>query len=169
MQPPPGSVPHPFGQGVVVAVPVQSWRSKVLLGGAVLLAVLYSLLLVLLVFGVQRVPYLSPFLLLAPLATVHLQLLFGQAVVARGPALVVDDVGIRLRDVVGWIQVPWARLRSMTVTSRGRVLRLDAPGGVYLNEMLIRRSFQAYRIDTLVVRPDHLVRYLEHRRATAPG
>ncbi|RCK69690.1 hypothetical protein DT076_09580 [Desertihabitans brevis] len=101
------------------------------------------------------------------LASAGLVMLLLTTLAHRGPVVVVDDTGIRLRDLLGWTQVPWTTLRAVTTSAGGRVLDLDAPGGVFYNDALTRRPRQRYKIDGLEVRPDHLVAYLQHRHVVA--
>lgn len=166
MEPPPGSVPHPIGQGLAVAVRVRPGRARMVLVLGIVLVLLYLVLAVLLVLGSQQAPVITVLLLLLiPLMVFQLALVLGQAAVMRGPMLVVDDAGIRTRDLVGWVQVPWSTLRELSVGSGGRVLELEAPSGVYLNEKLMRRSRHRFRLAGLAVQPEHLVTYLQHRRS----
>jgi hypothetical protein len=167
--PPPGRSPHPIGQGLAVAVRPRRSRARVLLVAAVLLTVAYLAVLVLLGLVVRASPAVAPVLVVfSVVGTLSVLMVIGQAIIVRGPALVVDDAGIRLRDLVGWVQVPWATLQGIAVTAGGRVLTLEAPGGVYLNDKRTRRARQLYRLDGLEVQRDDLLAYLEHRRGTAP-
>ncbi len=165
MQPPPGSVPHPIGQGLVVAVPARASRARLLLAAGSVLALLYVAMAALLLWASPSTPrvVLALLLLLVPLAVLQLLLVLGQAAVVRGALLVVDDAGIRTRDLVGWVQVPWSSLQGLSLSRDGRSLQLEAPGGVYLNERLTRRPRHRVGVTALAVRPEHLLSYLQHR------
>jgi hypothetical protein len=106
--------------------------------------------------------------LMMVLAPLYLLLIWGMAIVMNGPVIIVDDAGLRFRDVVGWIQVPWGAVQHMTTTRNGKGLELVAPGGIYLNEKLMRRSRHRPQLSGLEVQPQHLMTYLEFRRLTAP-
>ncbi len=169
MQPPPGSVPHPIGQGFVVAVRARPSRARAVLAAGLGLALGYAIMAALLIWASPSTPRLVLLLLLVlvPLALLQLLFVLGQAAVMRGAMLVVDDAGIRTRDLVGWVQVPWPAVQGLSLTRDGRVLELDAPGGVHLNERLTRRPRHRVGVAVLEVRHDHLLSYLQHRWALA--
>ncbi|SDD70000.1 PH domain-containing protein [Auraticoccus monumenti] len=168
MEPPPGSVPHPIGQGLAVAVRPRRARARLLAVLSVVMGLVYLASGAVLV-GLTRGVALPALLLLVlgVVVTVQMAVLIGQAVVMRGPALVVDDAGIRVRDLLGWLQVPWATLQQLSVTRGGGVLVLEAPGGIYLNDNRLRRPLQRYTITGLETEPHHLLTYLQHRRSVA--
>ncbi|MVA75540.1 hypothetical protein GC722_05790 [Auraticoccus sp. F435] len=169
MQPPPGSVPHPIGQGLAVAVRARRGALALVRMSAVVLTLCFLVVLATVVWlgsvaDGPAVLMLLPVLVLLPLV---LLLVWGQALVMSGPVLVVDDAGLRLRDLVGWVQVPWRTLQQVSTSRNGAVLELQAPGGIYLNEKPLRRRHHRVPLRNLEVDPAHLLTYLEHRRALA--
>lgn len=167
MEPPPGSVPHPIGQGLAVAFRVAPGRANLVLGAGILLAVVYVVAIAWMTWMALGFPLVTVLLVLfVGLGLLQLLLALGRAAVVRGPVLVVDDAGIRTRDLVGWVQVPWSTLHGV-VLSAGGVLQLEAPGGVYLNDRPLRRRVHRFKAGVLQTDPQHLLTYLQHRRSLA--
>lgn len=179
MQPPPGSETGIEGDPAAVGVGVAPWRSVVLWIGTVLMVVCSALVVSLLVVAASLLePGASPPAPLPLLALLGLwvvlilamTLLVGRmAVIHRGPMLLVDDEGVRTRDAVGWLRVPWEGVEAIEWESKKGRIVVTAPGRVCLNHRTLRRRALQIGTQPLLVRPDHLLTYLRHRWATASG
>lgn len=167
MTPPPGSQPHPIGQGLVVAFRPSPGRVRLMWVGVAIMVAMLVLIVVagFVLAGISDQPGLALFALCGvPLAGLTL-LILGLAIVMSGPVLVVDDAGLRFRDLVGWLQVPWSGVQDLSV--QGGTLTVTAPEGIYLNEKRSRRSRQLFPIGRLQADGGAVATYLHHRWSLA--
>lgn len=98
--------------------------------------------------------------------TAFAALLVRVAVVHTGPVIVFTKDEARLRDVFGWVRVPWASVTGIEPTSKGFRLRSAA---VRINRRRMRRRFAVVPAASVVTDGADLLAEAQSRVAAARG